>query len=104
MRPRPFGYGYVNLKDRPRQPLQRRGDDWIALNAEQALQGAADVLRQAKKVIGIGSPRASVESNFALRELVGAGNFYTGVTGGTTSPATDVESSERERCAYAVSA
>ncbi|WJV52529.1 NADH-quinone oxidoreductase subunit NuoG [Prodigiosinella aquatilis] len=74
-----FGYGYVNLKDRPRQPLQRRGDDWIALNADQALQGAADVLRQAKKVIGIGSPRASVESNFALRELVGAENFYTGI-------------------------
>ncbi|MGK6327644.1 NADH-quinone oxidoreductase subunit NuoG [Erwinia sp. DT-104] len=77
-----FGYGYVNLKDRPRQPMQRRGDDWIALNAEQAMQGAADVLRQAKKVIGIGSPRASVESNFALRELVGAENFSTGIPAG----------------------
>jgi NADH-quinone oxidoreductase subunit G len=77
-----FGYGYVNLKDRPRQPMQRRGDDWIALNAEQAMQGAADVLRQAKKVIGIGSPRASVESNFALRELVGAENFSTGIAAG----------------------
>lgn len=74
-----FGYGYVNLKDRPRQPMQRRGNDWIALNADQAMQGAADVLRQAKKVIGIGSPRASVESNFALRDLVGAENFSTGV-------------------------
>ncbi len=74
-----FGYGYVNLKDRPRQPLQRRGADWISLNADQAMQGAADVLRQAKKVIGIGSPRASVESNFALRELVGAENFSTGI-------------------------
>lgn len=74
-----FGYGYVNLKDRPRQPMQRRGNDWIALNADQAMQGAADVLRQAKKVIGIGSPRASVESNFALRELVGAENFSTGI-------------------------
>ncbi|WP_168393184.1 NADH-quinone oxidoreductase subunit NuoG [Erwinia amylovora] len=77
-----FGYGYVNLKDRPRQPMQRRGDDWIALNADQAMQGAADVLRQAKKVIGIGSPRASVESNFALRELVGAENFSTGIPAG----------------------
>ncbi|UWS31573.1 NADH-quinone oxidoreductase subunit NuoG [Erwinia pyrifoliae] len=77
-----FGYGYVNLKDRPRQPMQRRGDDWIALNAGQAMQGAADVLRQAKKVIGIGSPRASVESNFALRELVGAENFSTGIAAG----------------------
>lgn len=75
-----FGYGYVNAKDRPRQPMQRRGDDWIALNAEQAMQGAADALRHAKKMIGIGSPRASVESNFALRELVGADNFYTGIS------------------------
>ena len=77
-----FGYGYVNLKDRPRQPIQRRGDDLITLNAEQAMQGAADILRQSKKVIGIGSPRASVESNFALRELVGADNFYTGIAQG----------------------
>ncbi|TCW00321.1 NADH-quinone oxidoreductase subunit NuoG [Biostraticola tofi] len=74
-----FGYGYVNLKDRPRQPLQRRGDDWISLNADQAMQGAADALRHAKKMIGIGSARASVESNFALRELVGADNFYSGM-------------------------
>ena len=77
-----FGYGYVNLKDRPRQPVQRRGDDLITLNAEQAMQGAADILRQSKKVIGIGSPRASIESNFALRELVGADNFYTGIAKG----------------------
>ena len=76
------GYGYVNLKDRPRQPVQRRGDDLITLNAEQAMQGAADILRQSKKVIGIGSPRASIESNFALRELVGADNFYTGIAKG----------------------
>jgi len=72
----------VNLKDRPRQPVQRRGDDLITLNAEQAMQGAADILRQSKKVIGIGSPRASIESNFALRELVGADNFYTGIAKG----------------------
>ena len=77
-----LGYGYVNLKDRPRQPVQRRGDDLITLNAEQAMQGAADILRQSKKVIGIGSPRASIESNFALRELVGADNFYTGIAKG----------------------
>lgn len=77
-----FGYGYVNREDRPRQPVQRRGDDVLTVNAEQALQGAADILRQSKRVIGIGSTRASVESNFALRELVGAGNFYTGIAAG----------------------
>ncbi len=74
-----FGYGYVNAKDRPKKPQQLRGNDWIELNAEQAMQGAADILRQAQKTIGIGSPRASLESNFALRELVGADNFYTGI-------------------------
>ncbi len=74
-----FGYGYVNLKERPREPLQRRGDDWIALNVSQAMEGAADILRQAKRIIGIGSARASLESNFALRTLVGAENFYTGL-------------------------
>ncbi len=77
-----FGYGYVNLKDRPRQPRQLRGDTWINLNAEQAMQGAADILRQAKKTIGIGSPRASLESNFALRELVGAENYFCGIEAG----------------------
>ncbi|SFC89706.1 NADH-quinone oxidoreductase subunit NuoG [Pragia fontium] len=77
-----FGYGYVNLKDRPRSPLQLRGQDWIALNPEQAMQGTADVLRQAKKIVGIGSPRASLESNYALRQLVGAENFSTGMEAG----------------------
>ncbi|OSN09387.1 NADH-quinone oxidoreductase subunit G [Lonsdalea britannica] len=74
-----FGYGYVNLKDRPRQPQQRLGNDWTTQNAEQAVQSAANVLRESKQVIGIGSPRASIESNFALRELVGAENFYSGM-------------------------
>ncbi len=77
-----FGYGYVTCKIVLCQPVQRRGDDFITLNAEQAMQGAADHLRQSKKVIGIGSPRASVESNFALRELVGEENFYTGIAHG----------------------
>jgi NADH-quinone oxidoreductase subunit G len=77
-----FGYGYVNRADRPRHPMQLRGNDWVQLNAEQAVNAAADTLRQAKRVIGIGSPRASVESNFALRELVGAENFSTGMPAG----------------------
>ncbi|MFP1924824.1 NADH-quinone oxidoreductase subunit NuoG [Lonsdalea quercina] len=74
-----FGYGYVNLKDRPRQPQQRLGNEWTTQNAEQAVQSAAHLLSEAKQVIGIGSPRASIESNFALRELVGADNFYSGI-------------------------
>ncbi|SFP63193.1 NADH-quinone oxidoreductase subunit G [Geopseudomonas sagittaria] len=69
-----FGYGYVNREDRPRQPLL--GSAKLGIDA--ALDQAAALL-EGRKVIGIGSPRASLESNFALRELVGAGNFYSGI-------------------------
>ena len=43
------------------------------------LPGDAPTLRTASGLIGIGSPRASLESNFALRELVGEANFYAAV-------------------------
>src|SRR5690606_6294362 len=69
-----FGYGYVNRSDRPRQPLL--GADRLGIDA--ALDSAAELLR-GKRVIGIGSPRASLESNHALRALVGAENFYSGI-------------------------
>ncbi|WP_103102947.1 NADH-quinone oxidoreductase subunit NuoG [Pseudomonas sp. LFM046] len=69
-----FGYGYVNREDRPRQPLL--GNQQLSLDA--ALDKAAELLK-GKRVIGIGSPRASLEGNFALRELVGAENYYSGI-------------------------
>ncbi|WIE48481.1 NADH-quinone oxidoreductase subunit NuoG [Pseudomonas sp. GM17] len=70
-----FGYGYVNREDRPRQPLLNNG---TKLNLDQALDKAADLLR-GRNIVGIGSPRASLESNYALRELVGAEHFYSGI-------------------------
>ena len=39
------------------------------------------LLRDAKTIIGIGSPRASLEANFVLRTLVGEDNFYSGLSG-----------------------
>ncbi|MBB3103677.1 NADH-quinone oxidoreductase subunit NuoG [Azomonas macrocytogenes] len=72
-----FGYGYVNRQDRPRQPLA----DGQKLGIDEALDKAAELL-QDKRVIGIGSPRASLESNHALRELVGANNYYSGIAAG----------------------
>lgn len=70
-----FGYGYVNRKDRPRQPLLANG---AKLSLDEALDKAADLLR-GRNIVGIGSPRASLESNYALRELVGAEHFYSGI-------------------------
>ncbi len=70
-----FGYGYVNREDRPRQPLLANGGK---LSLDDALDKAADLLR-GRNIVGIGSPRASLESNYALRELVGAEHFYSGI-------------------------
>ncbi len=56
--------------DRPRQPLL--GSQKLGIDA--ALDKAAELLK-GKRVIGIGSPRASLESNHALRELVGDGQL-----------------------------
>jgi NADH-quinone oxidoreductase subunit G len=74
-----FGYGYVNRTDRPRQPLLAEGN--VKLSLDAALDKAADLLR-GRNIVGIGSPRASLESNFALRELVGAEHFYSGIEAG----------------------
>ncbi|MGU9820999.1 NADH-quinone oxidoreductase subunit NuoG [Pseudomonas sp. LF090] len=70
-----FGYGYVNREDRPRQPLLAGG---AKLSLDDALDKAAELLR-GRNIVGIGSPRASLESNYALRELVGAEHFYCGI-------------------------
>ncbi|MGV8889203.1 MAG: NADH-quinone oxidoreductase subunit NuoG [Pseudomonas sp.] len=70
-----FGYGYVNREDRPRQPKLANG---AKLTLDEALDKAADLLR-GRNIVGIGSPRASLESNYALRELVGAEHFYSGI-------------------------
>ena len=73
-----FGYGYVNRTDRPRQPLLEGGQK---LGLDAALDKAADMLR-GRNIVGIGSPRASLESNYGLRELVGAEHFYAGMEAG----------------------
>ncbi|SHF29505.1 NADH dehydrogenase subunit G [Modicisalibacter ilicicola DSM 19980] len=76
-----FGYGYVNRDDRPRLPEWRSdtADQSVTLEVDAALDRGADLLRSARRVIGIGSPRASLESNHQLRELVGEENFSTGI-------------------------
>ncbi len=74
-----FGYGYVNRADRPRQPLQLAAGKQSTITVDAALDQVVATLK-GKKVVGIGSPRASIETNFALRELVGAANFSSGVS------------------------
>ena len=71
-----FGYDFVNSPERIRKPLLKGHPDITADSAENHLH---DLLKTAKAVIGIGSPRASLEANFALRTLVGEENFFLGL-------------------------
>lgn len=76
-----FGYGFVNAPSRLRTPLLRGADGkQAAMSREGALAHLAAMLRAGGRIVGIGSPRASLEANFALRTLVGAENFYPGVS------------------------
>ena len=73
-----FSYGYVNRDDRPTNPLERINGKTVKISLDYALDEAVKRLKD-KKVIGIGSPRASLETNFALKKLVGFDNFSTGL-------------------------
>jgi NADH-quinone oxidoreductase subunit G len=74
-----FGANFVNAEDRFRSPGERREDgSFDAIDADTASRRVADLL-ESGPVVGIGSPRASLESNHALRTLVGAENFSPGM-------------------------
>jgi NADH-quinone oxidoreductase subunit G len=78
-----YGYEFVNGDQRIRGPLGRasRSLEPVAISVDEALGDAATYVAGSPKVIGIGSPRASLEANFALLTMVGAENFYAGVSG-----------------------
>ena len=93
-----FGYEFVNAESRLRHALmasETRPPAGSARDAREA-RGArpaapadvvarvADLIRAAagsgRRVVGIGSPRATLEANYALRELVGEDNFFSGMS------------------------
>jgi NADH-quinone oxidoreductase subunit G len=69
------------------------------LSGELALDAAAGLLR-GRRAVGIGSPRASLEANYALRALVGPAGFYLGMSDADdrlTSAVLDVAADPRLR-------
>jgi NADH-quinone oxidoreductase subunit G len=77
-----FGYEFVNSGRRITQALWRKDKSRCEpVSKSQAIADISNILKDSKGVIGIGSARASVESNYALRTLVGADHFYAGVPG-----------------------
>jgi len=69
-----FGYEFVNSPKRILQPVLDGQPISVAKASEHLDEKIA-----AGKAIGIGSPRASLEANFALRTLVGPENFHNGM-------------------------
>ena len=70
-----FGYEFVESHERIRYPLL----NGKSATKTEALERFGSILREGN-VIGIGSPRASLEGNFALRKLVGPDRFFSGVS------------------------
>lgn len=79
-----FGYEFVNSDRRIRRAHLRPGTSDRSAELEPSSKEAVvasleGILANGKRPIGIGSPRASLEANFALRSLVGPDRFYTGM-------------------------
>ncbi len=78
-----FGYAFLNSAKRIRSAKIHKdseGQVRSSNNEDEVIKNVAGILSKGGKAIGIGSPRASLESNFALRQLVGEENFYRGVS------------------------
>ncbi len=77
-----YGYEFVNSERRVRRVMRRKAvvedpaNPFEEISKADALKEIGALLKDQSRVIGIGSPRASLESNFALRELVGEDNFH----------------------------
>ena len=76
-----YGYEFVNRPCRIRRPRWRtRGEEAEAIAKEDALRRIALILAEPGRAVGVGSPRASLEANFALRALVGPARFALGMS------------------------
>jgi len=76
-----FGGHHVNADNRIRRAGIRREDGRYEPTAlSEVLNQVQEVISSGSRVVGIGSPRASLEANLALRNLVGEGNYCSGMT------------------------
>lgn len=72
-----FGYEFANAPSRIRSPRLLNGAHHEA-TIDKVLATAKSL--HGSRLLGIGSPRASLESNYLLSRIVGEGNFYHGVS------------------------
>ncbi len=79
-----FGYEFLNDPGRIKKIMVRssRKEKYQEVSDTDYLSAVGPVLK-AGKLAGVGSPRASLEANFALETLVGKENFYHGISSET---------------------
>jgi NADH-quinone oxidoreductase subunit G len=78
-----YGYEFVNSERRVLAPRAVEAPKTPAWGAVGGVTGqVARLLQRGPRVVGIGSPRASLEANFLLRQLVGPDNFFAGTSDG----------------------
>jgi len=72
-----FGYEFVNSENRITQPIIRNrvGE---SVDEKELMDHLKEIVNN-PRLVGIGSARASLESNFSLMQLVGRENFYQGI-------------------------
>ena len=76
-----FGGDYVNSAKRiPQAGIRNAKGTYDALPVAAAIENLHQHIMQADEIIGIGSPRASLEANQALIDLVGKGNYSSGMS------------------------
>jgi NADH-quinone oxidoreductase subunit G len=85
-----FGYEFVNSINRISAPMLKvqKGSSLTKTTKDIILTETVSRLKKGKTA-GIGSPRASLESNYTLMKLVGKENFFAGV-GKSESAVTDL--------------
>ncbi|MGE5313713.1 MAG: NADH-quinone oxidoreductase subunit NuoG [Acidobacteriota bacterium] len=78
-----FGYDFVNAEDRIRRASARGASpvgSITMLSETEALERFKTLIAASKNVAVIGSPRASLETNFAAKTLAASGTYSNGMT------------------------
>lgn len=77
-----FGYEFINSENRLKHVMIRSSrHTGMEIASDETLRIQLETfLSDKNKIIGIGSPRASLESNFALMQLVGKENYFSGIS------------------------
>ena len=90
-----YGYEYTNSSKRILFPLikdthsikdtqsikdSQSETSFKQSNIQEVQSGLKNILKESANIVGVGSGRASLESNYALKTLVGDDNFYLGMS------------------------